>query len=198
MQVSGRFLHLDKSIDQASAPCVYRALARRSASSGQTARTPEPCSRRSLAGSIAAGSHRKRRRRTPGVPAGHWRAPLRPVRTVSGGEEPRVFPPVTGGLHCGSLSTPQTLFGPTSCSRRSAEGSIAVSRSGRALCGRARSVPAVQGRAPLRHVVCDAGHDFVHPGLLSATAGSIVPAIILRDQQLELSGPAAPWRAPLR
>ena len=152
MQVSGRFLHLDKSIDQASA----RAYTGRSRGdlSAQVRRpeSPEPCSRRSLAGSIAASTARETglsgcrcSRRSlagsiaaarctcpasntgwvfppvigglhcgvvynngtatsyEGVPAGRWRAPLRPAGQHRQRDPGHVFPVGQGGLHCGTI-----------------------------------------------------------------------------------------------
>ena len=70
MQVSGHFLHLDKSIEQASAPYYSGLLAQRPLCAGQTAR-------------------------------------------ISGA----VLPPVTGGLHCGTIAT-FSGGDVTRCSRR--------------------------------------------------------------------------------
>jgi hypothetical protein len=81
MQVSGSFLHLDKSIEQASAPYVHRALVQRA---GSADHSPDPGA---VFPPVNGGLH------------------CRSIGSHFSPALPSVFPPVSGGLHCGNHSS---------------------------------------------------------------------------------------------
>jgi hypothetical protein len=136
MQVSRRLLHLDKSIEQASTPCVHRALAQRPVSTGHRARIfgavfppvnggPHCSASARRLGSccpkvfppVNGGPPLQRRvlQVRPGpprpvFPSGQGRAPLRSLALERKGLVGADAPADTGGLHCGT----DGAFGPIS------------------------------------------------------------------------------------
>ena len=134
---------------------------RRSAAGSIAARRPagtadrHACSRRPAAGSIAAvaggpwAGARRPARHGAGVPAGDRRAPLRRDWTGPACGWRRVFPPMTGGLHCGAATGDGPAIGWQVFPPVTGGLHCGAASDGVAGCV-ASGVPADQRRAPLR------------------------------------------------
>ena len=223
MQVSRLFLHLDKSIEQAqcralaghsrgslpvqvrrpesSEPCSRRSAAGSIAATWALTGcwpTRTSCSRRSAAGSIAACARPSRPYgRAPDAPADLRRAPLRLEEVTMRVEEVRMFPSVTGGLHCGS-TTPRKTMG---SSRRRPAGHRRAPKRRHAVAGYLvppDRAPALQRRAPLREDALQGngqvGQQVSRPAAASIAAG--IACGLSRNKAVPL--PPVPRRARLR